>query len=78
MTLDHAAGVKTSYSYLGAARVKKGQSVRRGDVIGEVGRGHDASLPPHVHLSARRNGVYFDPLELYVGTGYDDLVELVA
>lgn len=78
VTVDHAGGVKTSYSYLGAARVGRGQRVQRGDVVGEVGRGHDASLPPNVHLSARRNSVYFDPLELYVGTGYADLVELVA
>src|SRR5438552_18450423 len=27
VTIDHASGVKTSYSYLGAARVKKGQHV---------------------------------------------------
>jgi murein DD-endopeptidase MepM/ murein hydrolase activator NlpD len=78
VTVDHTGGLKTSYSYLGTARVRKGQRVQRGDVVGEVGRGHDASLPPNVHLSARRNNVYFDPLELYLGSGYADLVELVS
>jgi len=78
VSVDHAEGVRTSYSYLGAIAAKKGQHVTRGDVIGTVGRGDDATLPPNVHLSARRNGVYFDPLELYVGDGYADLIELVG
>jgi murein DD-endopeptidase MepM/ murein hydrolase activator NlpD len=79
VSVDHPDGVRTSYSYLGSIAVKKGQSVRRGDVLGSVGDGHpDANLPPHVHLSARRDGVYFDPIELYVGSGYSDLVELVG
>src|SRR5260370_925523 len=63
---------------LRGARVKKGQRVLRGDGVGDVGPGRGTSLPPNVHLSARRNNVYFDPLELYVGTSYADLVELVA
>src|SRR5438876_506991 len=69
---------RTTYSYLGTIVAKKNQSVARGDVVGTVGPGHDASLPPNVQLSARRNGVYFDPLELYVGDGYADLVQLTG
>jgi len=79
VTIDHDPHLKTSYSYLGSIAVKKGQTVKRGTVIGTVGRGHPGSgLPPHVHLSARRDGVYFDPLELYAGSRLDDLVDLTA
>ncbi len=78
VTVDHTGNVKTTYSYLGAIVAKKNQHVVRGDVIGTVGPGHDPSLPPNVQLSARRNNVYFDPLELYVGSSYADLVQIVG
>ncbi len=79
VTIDHGAGLLTTYSFLAQARVAKGAPVRRGDVVGTVGRGHTGSgFPPHVHLSARRDGFYFDPLELYVGEGYADLLSIVA
>ena len=79
VSVEHADGVRTSYSYLGTIDVARGDSVAIGDVIGTVGAGHpEQELPAHVHLSARRSDVYFDPVELYVGTSYSDLVELVA
>jgi murein DD-endopeptidase MepM/ murein hydrolase activator NlpD len=78
VTVDHADGILTSYSYLGSKSVEAGRAVRRGEVIGTLGRGHDDSLPPHVHLAARRDGAYFDPLELYLGSSYADLLRLVG
>jgi murein DD-endopeptidase MepM/ murein hydrolase activator NlpD len=79
VTVDHGDGLKTSYSYLGSITAQRGQQVARGDVVGVVGRGHpDVDFPPHVHLSARRDDVYFDPLELYVGNSYADLVALTG
>ena len=78
VTIDHAGAIKTTYSFLGTIGARKGQHVAPGDVIGTVGRGNDASLPPNVQLSARRDGVYIDVLELYLGSGYADLIELVG
>jgi murein DD-endopeptidase MepM/ murein hydrolase activator NlpD len=79
VTIDHDPHLKTSYSYLGSIAVKKGQRVEQGTVVGTVGRGHpNSGIGPHVHLSARRDGVYFDPLELYVGSRLDDLLDLTA
>jgi len=79
VTVDHDAHLKTSYSFLGSVVAKKGQHVERGTVVGTVGRGHpNSGLPPHVHLSARRDGTYFDPLELYVGSRIDDLLDLTG
>ncbi len=77
VTVDHDASLQTTYSYLEKIAVKKGEKVARGAVLGTVGRGHPGSgMPAHVHLSARRDGTYFDPLELYVGSAYDDLLSL--
>jgi murein DD-endopeptidase MepM/ murein hydrolase activator NlpD len=78
VSVDHTGGIKTTYSYLGTIVAKRNQRVSRGDVVGTVGPGHDASLPPNVQLSARRNGVYFDPLELYVGGSISDLLQLTG
>jgi murein DD-endopeptidase MepM/ murein hydrolase activator NlpD len=78
VSVDHP-DVRTTYSFLGSIAVKKGARLELGDVVGTVGTGHpNSGLPPHVHLSARRSGEYFDPVELYVGTSYADLVALVA
>lgn len=79
VTIDHGDGLLTTYSFLGNTAVSRGASVDRGTVVGTVGRGHvGTSLPTHVHLSARRDGLYFDPVELYLGDGYSDLLSLVA
>lgn len=79
VTVDHADGVRTSYSYLSAIVPRRGDALASGDVVGTVGTGHpDEALPPHVHLSARRGDVYVDPVEIYVGTSVADLIALVA
>ncbi len=79
VTVDHGDGLLTSYSFLQDVGVAKGDAVSLGTVVGTVGRGHtNGDARSHVHLSARRDGVYFDPLELYVGTSYADLIALSA
>ncbi len=42
-------------------RVKKGQAVETGDVVGEVGSS-GRSTGPHLHYEVRRNGDAIDPL----------------
>jgi murein DD-endopeptidase MepM/ murein hydrolase activator NlpD len=78
VSVSHDAHLKTSYSFLGAVSVRSGQHVDRGTVVGTVGKGRPhAGWGPNVHLSARRDGVYFDPLELYTGTRLDDLIDII-
>jgi murein DD-endopeptidase MepM/ murein hydrolase activator NlpD len=74
VTLDHGDGVKTSYSWLSGLVVKKGDSVHREEVIAFTGHGHPEVPTPHLHFSARLNGVYVDPLLLLKGL---DLVSLI-
>jgi murein DD-endopeptidase MepM/ murein hydrolase activator NlpD len=78
VTIDHGDGLRTSYSFLAEIKVARSQHVETGQIVGTVGDGHAANQPSHVHLSARRDGTYFDPLRIYVGTSYSDLLELIA
>lgn len=79
VTLDHGNGLQTTYSYLATSIVITGQKLKLGAQVGTVGAGHpNSGLGPHVHLSARRSGTYFDPLELYVGDSYSDLLSIVG
>jgi murein DD-endopeptidase MepM/ murein hydrolase activator NlpD len=57
----HAGGVQTVYAHLKPTRkVKAGQRVERGDVIGAVGMTGTTS-GPHVHWEVRRHGRLLDP-----------------
>ncbi|HYZ91868.1 MAG TPA: M23 family metallopeptidase [Actinomycetota bacterium] len=77
VTVDHGGGLLTTYSFLGEVRTVRGTPVERGEIVGAVGSGHPGStLAPHVHLSARQDGFYFDPLGMYVGDDYSDLLSL--
>jgi murein DD-endopeptidase MepM/ murein hydrolase activator NlpD len=53
----------TLYAHLSKVAVKKGQSVRQGTVIGNVGS-TGWSTGPHLHFEFRVGGVHHDPLQL--------------
>lgn len=54
----HGDGIRTSYSFLGATAVRRGQKVRQGEAVGAA----DASKP--FHFGARAGEAYVDPLVL--------------
>ena len=58
VTVDHGGGIRTSYSYLEAIRVRRGERVHRGDVLGTSGMDHGIAA---LHFSTRVNGSYVDP-----------------
>jgi murein DD-endopeptidase MepM/ murein hydrolase activator NlpD len=64
VSIDHDDGVRTTYSWLSAVGVKKGQRVAKGDVIGATGQGHPGSVTPHLHFGARVGTTYLDPMVL--------------
>jgi murein DD-endopeptidase MepM/ murein hydrolase activator NlpD len=77
VTVDHGGGLVTSYSFLATNVVRAGDTVAQGQPVGTVGTGHPGSeLGSHVHLSARHDGVYFDPLKLYMGSSHADLLSI--
>ena len=66
VSVEHASGLRTTYEPV-TALVSAGVTVRRGEVIGRLERGH-ASCPAGacLHLGARMpDHVYLDPLALF-------------
>ena len=62
--IDHGNGYETSYNHLSKINVRKGQQVRRGDIIalsGDTG----LSLAPHLHYEVRYNGMRVDPIHYF-------------
>lgn len=61
VVLDHGYGLETLYGHASRLVAKKGQKIRRGEVIalmGSTGR----STGSHVHYEVRINGIPVDPL----------------
>jgi murein DD-endopeptidase MepM/ murein hydrolase activator NlpD len=62
--VDHGFGYKTLYAHLDRSNVRRGQKVKRGDVIGYVGS-TGMSLAPHLHYEVHLNGIAVDPSNYY-------------
>ena len=65
VTIRHSDGITTGYAHLSrfAPRLAPGQSVETRQLVGYVGS-TGRSTGPHLHFSAKRNGVFIDPLSL--------------
>lgn len=61
--LDHGEGIYTCYFHMSKFAVRKGQMVKRGELLGKSGQSGRVT-GPHLHFSARINGVQVDPLQL--------------
>ena len=62
--IDHGSGYETQYSHLSRIDVKKGQKVRRGDIIGLTGNS-GLSLSPHLHYEVKFKGMRVDPIHYF-------------
>lgn len=62
--LQHAANVESAYLHLSEVKVKVGDQVTRGQLIGLSGATSSVATAPHLHLSVRENRVYIDPARL--------------
>ena len=60
--IDHGYDYRTHYGHLNKIRVKKGQKVNRGDVIGGVGN-TGISTGPHLHYEVRYKNKPVNPKE---------------
>ncbi len=62
LVLEHGDGWETQYCHmkLGSVSVKKGQFVKAGDVIGQVGLS-GKTQSPHLHMSVSKDGTKVDP-----------------
>ena len=60
ITIDHGYGYRTRFGHLAKILVKRGQRVKRGEVIGLMGS-TGYSTGPHLHYEVIRNGKFFNP-----------------
>lgn len=66
VVIDHGFGYETRYAHLSKIKVRAGQKVTRGQVIGLVGNS-GLSTGPHVHYEIRKNGTPVDPINYFHG-----------
>ncbi|MCP4913005.1 MAG: peptidoglycan DD-metalloendopeptidase family protein [Oligoflexia bacterium] len=59
--IDHGYGIESFYAHAKSLFVKRGQTVKRGDLIAAIGN-TGASTGPHLHYEIRVNGTPVDPL----------------
>ncbi len=62
VVVNHGYGLRTRYAHLSEAKVKQGQVVKRGDVIGLMGS-TGYSTGPHLHYEVLRNGKTLNPVK---------------
>ena len=62
--IDHGYGYQTRYAHLSKKLVNKGQTVKRGDRIGEVGS-TGISTAPHLHYEVHLRGAVQNPANYY-------------
>ena len=66
--IDHKYGYKTLYAHMKKYIVRRGQKVKRGEVIGYVGS-TGTSVGPHLHYEVIKDGKKINPVNFY----YNDL-----
>ncbi len=58
--IDHGFGYETVYGHLNEFNVKRGQKIKRGDIIGYVGN-TGGSTAPHLHYEVHKDGKKVNP-----------------
>jgi murein DD-endopeptidase MepM/ murein hydrolase activator NlpD len=76
ITVDHGGGLSSTYSWVSAILVRKGDAVARGSVVGLTGTGHPGVEPPHLHFGVRLGGEYVDPLAFLAPPSLVGLIRL--
>ncbi len=66
--IQHGYGYLTLYGHMSRIKVRRGQKVKRGDVIGYVGN-TGKSVGPHLHYEVHKNDKPINPVNFY----YNDL-----
>ena len=77
--VDHGYGYITRYAHLSAFDCKKGQKLKRGQLVGKVGS-TGLSVAPHLHYEVRYNGVALNPINYFFNdlspAEYQQLIEI--
>jgi len=75
--IDHGFGYVSLYAHMDKISVRKGNRVKRGDIIGYVGSS-GRSVAPHLHYEISKDGKKIDPINFYHGnlspSEYENLI----
>jgi murein DD-endopeptidase MepM/ murein hydrolase activator NlpD len=63
--VDHGQGYVTRYAHLGEIKVRQGQRIQKGQVLGLIGVS-GGSIAPHVHYEVLKDGHHIDPMRVLV------------
>ncbi|BAV94251.1 M23 family metallopeptidase [Ichthyobacterium seriolicida] len=79
--IDHGYGYKTLYAHMKEFNVKKGDKVKRGNIIGYVGN-TGSSTAPHLHYEVHKNNRRVNPIHFFFNDlspeEYEEMLELGA
>ena len=79
--INHGFGYETLYAHMSKYIVKKGQKVKRGEVIGYVGN-TGISTAPHLHYEVRKDNKKINPVNFYFNDltpeEYEKMLELAS
>jgi murein DD-endopeptidase MepM/ murein hydrolase activator NlpD len=68
VVINHGYGYQTLYGHMYKIKVRNGQRVKRGEILGWVGS-TGKSTGPHLHYEVHKNGQKIDPIYFF----YNDL-----
>ncbi|MBK9960846.1 MAG: M23 family metallopeptidase [Saprospiraceae bacterium] len=78
MLIDHGFGYKTLYAHMKVIKVKQGQKVKKGEIIGSIGN-TGTSTGPHCHYEVHFNGKPVNPIHYCMdGLSPKEYQEMVA
>lgn len=79
--IDHGFGFVTRYAHMNEFKVRRGQRVKRGDLIGTVGN-TGSSTAPHVHYEILKDDRFVNPVHYFFKdldpSEYDRILELAS
>ena len=79
--LDHGNGYRTVYAHLNKFNVKKGQKVKRGELIAYIGN-TGRSTSPHLNYEVHKNGEKVNPINFFFNdltpSQYEEVIRIAA
>jgi murein DD-endopeptidase MepM/ murein hydrolase activator NlpD len=77
VTIAHAGGLASTYSWVSSLSVRRDDTVMRGQEIARSGSGHPGALePPHLHVGVKLDGEYVDPLAYLSALSVSGMIHL--
>lgn len=81
VVIDHGYGYKTLYAHMQSFEVRRGEKVKRGQLIGYVGN-TGTSVAPHLHYEVIKNGKKVNPVNYYFNDlspkEYEQMIEFAS